>query len=968
MHTPISPAGGAENPEHPNEPFIADFSEGFEVGLYLALLELIDEGVLIASDETILEVNSACCRLLEREYRALVRQPLSILFGSEKAFLDARERLLIQGEMRGAMRVALPAGRLRDVRFIAAARLRPGLHAIILRPDTLMTGENTGPLPASLRQHDFWPQLAAAMSQPLIVADHADQIVAANAPALAMLELTREEVVGQPLGNFFAGDWPAAGSTAPLTVQLLAHSIEHAVRQFPAPHTGGRIWLFALPALGASAPETPETPETPEAPAQTAAAPAPAAPDTAQYRAVQEALEQGQLEVYFQPLVNSHNRTIVAGEALLRWRHPTHGLLPFGRFHDFVQDEHAIARMSDWAMAAACQHAAAWPAGQGPVGAERILAVNVSVAQALREDFYERVERALNDSGLPAQRLELDLEERILQADADKVDALLAKLYSLGVRLAVDDFGHRAFALTNLQRPCLTSLKFDPALIASIGIDDTSEAIIEAFVGMAGTLRLQLWARGVSSPAQQAFLNALGCHLQQGPLYGPPLPAQAFALLTVAPEMHVATDTGTTSTENAPVDAETLAAQVAALVETEPAAEVEAQAVAEEEVTAEAAEEIAEAEAAEEAEAAAEEVAAEAVAEAAEEVEAAAEVEAEAIAEEELMAEAAAEEMPAEAAPEEAEAVAEEVVEAVAEVEAEAVAEMEAEALAEVAEDVEAAMEEASAEGEAEAIAEEELMAEAAEEMPAEAAPEEVEAVAEMEAAAEAEAIAEVAEEAEAVAEEVAAEEAEAVAEEAAPEEVVEAVAEEAAAEEAVAEMEAFAEAAAEEAPADAVAEDEAAAEAVAEMEAFAEEVSAEDAEAVAEVEAEAVAEEAASEEVAEAAADAEAEPEAVAEEELMAEAAAEEMPAEVAPEEAPAQAEAPPEAPAPLALDVVPVVKAAPAAQAAGATVTQILRAASPGMALGSSLGMRVVLAVPELSAVTDAKKAPTAKNPSAS
>ena len=428
MHTPISPAGGAENPEHPNEPFIADFSEGFEVGLYLALLELIDEGVLIASDETILEVNSACCRLLEREYRALVRQPLSILFGSEKAFLDARERLLIQGEMRGAMRVALPAGRLRDVRFIAAARLRPGLHAIILRPDTLMTGENTGPLPASLRQHDFWPQLAAAMSQPLIVADHADQIVAANAPALAMLELTREEVVGQPLGNFFAGDWPAAGSTAPLTVQLLAHSIEHAVRQFPAPHTGGRIWLFALPALGASAPETPETPETPEAPAQTAAAPAPAAPDTAQYRAVQEALEQGQLEVYFQPLVNSHNRTIVAGEALLRWRHPTHGLLPFGRFHDFVQDEHAIARMSDWAMAAACQHAAAWPAGQGPVGAERILAVNVSVAQALREDFYERVERALNDSGLPAQRLELDLEERILQADADKVDALLAKL------------------------------------------------------------------------------------------------------------------------------------------------------------------------------------------------------------------------------------------------------------------------------------------------------------------------------------------------------------------------------------------------------------------------------------------------------------------------------------------------------------------------------------------------------------
>ncbi|MBQ5459065.1 MAG: EAL domain-containing protein, partial [Rhodocyclaceae bacterium] len=527
-------------------------------------------------------VNSACCRLLEREYRALVRQPLSILFGSEKAFLDARERLLIQGEMRGAMRVALPAGRLRDVRFIAAARLRPGLHAIILRPDTLMTEETSAPLPASLRQHDFWPQLAAAMAQPLIVADHADQIVAANAPALAMLELTREEVVGQTLATFFAGDWPEAGSTAPLVVQLLPHSIEHAVRQFPAPHTGGRIWLFALPALSTPTAAVPEA----------AAAPIAPPPNSAQYRAVEEALEQGQLEVYFQPLVNSHNRTIVAGEALLRWHHPTHGLLPFGRFHDFVQDEQAIARMSDWALAAACQHAAQWPAGQGPVGAERILAVNVSVAQALREDFYERVERALRDSGLPAQRLELDLEERILQADAEQVDALLAKLYSLGVRLAVDDFGHRAFALANLQRPCLTSLKFDPALIASIGVDDTSEAIIEAFVGMARTLRLQLWARGVSSPAQQAFLNALDCHLQQGPLYGPPLPAQAFALLTVAPEMHGSPE-GDASTQKAPIVAEDLLAEVAAIVDADPApqtaAAVEEGTVAEEEAVAEAA-------------------------------------------------------------------------------------------------------------------------------------------------------------------------------------------------------------------------------------------------------------------------------------------------------------------------------------------------------------------------------------------
>ncbi|MDR2690642.1 MAG: EAL domain-containing protein [Azoarcus sp.] len=119
----------------PNEPFVPDLSEGAEIGVYLALLELIAEGLIITSDERIIDANSAACRLLGRSYRQLAGQPLADLFADERAFLDARSRLLIQGETRGCLTLALPDGQTRTLPYIAAPRLRPGIHAIILGYD-----------------------------------------------------------------------------------------------------------------------------------------------------------------------------------------------------------------------------------------------------------------------------------------------------------------------------------------------------------------------------------------------------------------------------------------------------------------------------------------------------------------------------------------------------------------------------------------------------------------------------------------------------------------------------------------------------------------------------------------------------------------------------------------------------------------------------------------------------------------
>lgn len=193
------------------ESFVADFSEGLETGLYLALLELIDEGLIITGDETILDVNSAACRLLERDYREIAGKPLSTLFPSEKAFLQARERLFIQGEMRGSLQVALPGGRLRSMRFVAAARLRPGIHALILSPDLLAEAYTATTAASAPVADPLWPRLAAALEQPVIVVDEAGRTVAANAAAVQTLNLKRSKLVGQPLTSLITIEWPQQG-------------------------------------------------------------------------------------------------------------------------------------------------------------------------------------------------------------------------------------------------------------------------------------------------------------------------------------------------------------------------------------------------------------------------------------------------------------------------------------------------------------------------------------------------------------------------------------------------------------------------------------------------------------------------------------------------------------------------------------------------------------------------------------
>ncbi|MDR3087871.1 MAG: EAL domain-containing protein, partial [Azoarcus sp.] len=145
MQPPMKAAPSPQN--NGDDFFVPDFSEGTEIGVYLALLELIDEGLIITGDEYIIDANSAACRLLGRSYRQLAGQPLAGLFADGHAFLEARERLLIRGEARGTLGLVLPDGRLHDFPYISAPRLRPGIHAIVLGGERL----NAEAVPQTLR-------------------------------------------------------------------------------------------------------------------------------------------------------------------------------------------------------------------------------------------------------------------------------------------------------------------------------------------------------------------------------------------------------------------------------------------------------------------------------------------------------------------------------------------------------------------------------------------------------------------------------------------------------------------------------------------------------------------------------------------------------------------------------------------------------------------------------------------------
>lgn len=238
------------------------------------------------------------------------------------------------------------------------------------------------------------------------------------------------------------------------------------------------------------------------------------------------ALQRQQLVLHFQPKLDLKRGAIVGVEALVRWLHPEHGLLPPARFVPLAEEIGLIVPIGDWVLRTACGQMAAWrAAGLPPLR----LAVNLSARQLQKHDLAERLEPILAATGLDPGNLELELTEAAFMRDDAMALGALTRLRGMGVRVTVDDFGAECSSLGRLKRLPVTSIKIDRRFVQRAPSDRDDAAISEAIIVMGHGLGLDVTAAGVETEAQRAFLRARGCDRLQGFLISRPLPGAAMA-------------------------------------------------------------------------------------------------------------------------------------------------------------------------------------------------------------------------------------------------------------------------------------------------------------------------------------------------------------------------------------------------------------------------------------------------------
>jgi diguanylate cyclase (GGDEF)-like protein len=224
------------------------------------------------------------------------------------------------------------------------------------------------------------------------------------------------------------------------------------------------------------------------------------------------ALERGQFELYYQPLFDLEQNKICSFEALLRWRHPKRGLVSPAEFVPVAEDTGLIVPIGAWVIREACSRAARWPDGIR-------VAVNVSAVQFHRGALHETILRALADSGLAPDRLEVEITESIFLEGGDTTLRLLHALRTLGVRIALDDFGTGYSSLSYLQSFPFDKLKIDRSFIQNLLTRDGAIAIVHAITELANALGIETTAEGVEETAQLMELRAHGCSSVQGYLF-----------------------------------------------------------------------------------------------------------------------------------------------------------------------------------------------------------------------------------------------------------------------------------------------------------------------------------------------------------------------------------------------------------------------------------------------------------------
>ncbi len=240
------------------------------------------------------------------------------------------------------------------------------------------------------------------------------------------------------------------------------------------------------------------------------------------------ALEQGQLELFYQPLVKTGTFEITGAEALLRWHHPERGLIPPGDFIALAEETELIVPIGEWALATAAAQNKDWrQSGLRPIS----ISVNLSAVHFKKNMLLPHVHQALSASGMDGSTIILEVTESLLMQDLDATLPLMKEIQQLGVRFAIDDFGTGYSSLNYLNRLPVQALKIDRSFVMHLPDDGDSLAIIRAIVALGHSLKMSVVAEGVETAIQAQILTMESVDLLQGYLFSRPVPAEAFSRL-----------------------------------------------------------------------------------------------------------------------------------------------------------------------------------------------------------------------------------------------------------------------------------------------------------------------------------------------------------------------------------------------------------------------------------------------------
>jgi diguanylate cyclase (GGDEF)-like protein/PAS domain S-box-containing protein len=232
------------------------------------------------------------------------------------------------------------------------------------------------------------------------------------------------------------------------------------------------------------------------------------------------ALRDGQLMLLYQLQVDALNLAVGA-ECLMRWHHPTRGLVSPVEFIPLAEDSGAIVAMGDWVVQTACDTLARW--ANEPALAHLTLSVNVSPRQFSESDFVPRIQRILHDTGAQPQLLRLEVTEGILMRDTQEVIAKMRELCALGLSFSVDDFGTGYSSLSYMQTLPLVELKIDKSFVNDLTTSDRAQAVVKAIIALGQSMGITVVSEGVETQAQKDRLLELGCNLLQGYLITRPI-------------------------------------------------------------------------------------------------------------------------------------------------------------------------------------------------------------------------------------------------------------------------------------------------------------------------------------------------------------------------------------------------------------------------------------------------------------